>query len=74
MRVVQLVPGSGGTFYCENCLRDAGLVAALRQAGHETLMVPLYLPLPAEGVGTTPDAPNAYRISSIAHVSGVPCR
>ena len=31
--------------YCGGCLRDNALVAALRQLGHEVLMVPLYLPL-----------------------------
>ena len=31
--------------YCGNCFRDNALVAALRQAGHEVTMVPLYLPL-----------------------------
>src|SRR2546426_5280595 len=31
--------------YCGGCFRDNALVAALRQQGHQTLMVPLYLPL-----------------------------
>jgi glycosyltransferase involved in cell wall biosynthesis len=31
--------------YCGNCFRDNALVAALRRQGHETLMVPLYLPM-----------------------------
>lgn len=31
--------------YCGNCLRDNALVAELRRRGHETLMIPLYLPL-----------------------------
>jgi len=31
--------------YCGGCLRDNALVAALRQQGHQVLMVPLYLPL-----------------------------
>jgi len=31
--------------YCGNCLRDNALVAALRQMGHQALMLPLYLPL-----------------------------
>ena len=31
--------------YCGNCFRDNALVAALRKAGHEVTMVPLYLPL-----------------------------
>lgn len=44
MKIIQLTPGSGGNFYCENCLRDAGLIRALRKAGHEVLAVPLYLP------------------------------
>jgi glycosyltransferase involved in cell wall biosynthesis len=31
--------------YCGNCLRDNGLVAALRQMGHQAMLAPLYLPL-----------------------------
>ena len=45
MRIVHMVPGSGGTFYCQNCMRDAALVKALRARGHDVIMVPLYLPL-----------------------------
>lgn len=45
MRIVHIVPGSGGTFYCENCMRDASLVKALRASGHDVIMTPLYLPL-----------------------------
>jgi len=45
MRIVQITPGSGDNFYCENCLRDIALVKALRKGGHDVLMVPLYLPL-----------------------------
>jgi glycosyltransferase involved in cell wall biosynthesis len=45
VRVVQIVPGSGNTFYCENCLRDLALVRALRAAGHDVVLVPMYLPL-----------------------------
>ncbi|MFP4057014.1 MAG: glycosyltransferase family 4 protein [Candidatus Brocadiia bacterium] len=48
MRIAYLMPGSGGSFYCENCLRDADLVRALRAMGHDPLLVPLYLPLGAE--------------------------
>jgi len=44
MEILQLTPGAG-TMYCGNCLRDNALVAALRQLGHNVLMVPLYLPL-----------------------------
>ena len=31
--------------YCGNCFRDNALVAELRRQGHDTLMVPLYLPM-----------------------------
>jgi glycosyltransferase involved in cell wall biosynthesis len=45
MRIVQLTPGSGDNFYCENCLRDLTLVKALMRAGHEVTLVPMYLPI-----------------------------
>lgn len=45
MRIVQLTPGSGDNFYCENCLRDLALVRAMRALGHEVTLVPMYLPL-----------------------------
>ena len=45
MRVVQVIPSVGDSFYCENCLRDVGLVSALRKQGHEVLMLPMYLPV-----------------------------
>lgn len=44
MRILQLTPGAGN-FYCGNCMRDNALVMALRERGHNVLMVPLYLPL-----------------------------
>jgi outer membrane protein assembly factor BamB/glycosyltransferase involved in cell wall biosynthesis len=47
MRILQIIPGSGGTFYCQNCQRDLDLVRALRGAGHDVLVMPLYLPLSA---------------------------
>ena len=31
--------------YCGGCFRDNALVTALRKLGHDTLMLPLYLPL-----------------------------
>jgi glycosyltransferase involved in cell wall biosynthesis len=57
MRIVQICPGSGDNFYCENCLRDAALVKALRRLGHDVLMVPLYLPLQADKVEQVSNAP-----------------
>jgi glycosyltransferase involved in cell wall biosynthesis len=44
MNIVQITPGAGG-MYCGNCFRDNALVAELRRLGHDTLMVPLYLPM-----------------------------
>lgn len=44
MRIVQLTPGSGDNFYCENCLRDRDLMRQLRGMGIDAMTVPLYLP------------------------------
>ncbi|UCG48604.1 MAG: glycosyltransferase family 4 protein [Phycisphaerales bacterium] len=57
MRIVQLTPGSGGSFYCENCLRDAALVTTMRALGHDVLMVPMYLPLAPEKNRVVANAP-----------------
>ena len=46
MRIAQITPSAGDSFYCENCLRDAALVKAMRDLGHDVLMIPMYLPLP----------------------------
>jgi glycosyltransferase involved in cell wall biosynthesis len=45
MKILQIIPGSGDTFYCSNCLRDNLYAQALRKAGHEVMIMPLYLPL-----------------------------
>jgi glycosyltransferase involved in cell wall biosynthesis len=45
MRVVHIVPGSGGDFYCQNCMRDGALVRALGRLGHDVVLAPMYLPL-----------------------------
>lgn len=57
MRIVQISPGSGDNFYCENCLRDAALVKAMRKLGHDVLMVPLYLPLQSDKTEQLTNAP-----------------
>jgi len=51
MRIIQLIPGSGDNFYCENCLRDGALSKALRERGHDAVVVPLYLPLQMDEAG-----------------------
>ena len=48
MQVVHIVPGSGGSFYCGNCLRDSTYVNALQKAGVEVIKIPMYLPLFAD--------------------------
>jgi glycosyltransferase involved in cell wall biosynthesis len=45
MRILFIVPGSGDSFYCGNCFRDNLQANALRKAGNEVIIMPLYLPL-----------------------------
>ena len=44
MKILFIVPGSGDAFYCGNCFRDNLQANALRKAGHEVIIMPLYLP------------------------------
>jgi glycosyltransferase involved in cell wall biosynthesis len=48
MNIIQIIPGSGGSFYCGNCLRDSKYVDALRNLGHQVIKIPMYLPLFAD--------------------------
>jgi glycosyltransferase involved in cell wall biosynthesis len=57
MKIIQITPGAGGDYRCDNCLRDNALVLELRRRGHDTLMVPLYLPLVHEGVDPSAGTP-----------------
>ena len=45
MKVLFIMPGAGDSFYCGNCFRDNLQAMALRKAGHEVIIMPLYLPL-----------------------------
>jgi len=45
MKVVQIIPGSGGSFYCGNCLRDSKYIESIRAQGLEVIIIPMYLPL-----------------------------
>ena len=45
MKILFILPGSGDSFYCGNCFRDNLQAMALRKAGHEVIIMPLYLPL-----------------------------
>jgi len=48
IKIVNIVPGFGGTFYCGNCLRDSGHTKSLIKLGHDAMMLPIYLPLTME--------------------------
>jgi len=44
MRIVHLIAGAGG-MYCGSCMHGNTLVSALRAAGEDVLLVPMYTPL-----------------------------
>jgi glycosyltransferase involved in cell wall biosynthesis len=45
MNILYIIPGSGNSFYCGNCLRDSKYVGAVRALGHRVVKIPMYLPL-----------------------------
>jgi glycosyltransferase involved in cell wall biosynthesis len=48
LKIIHIIPGSGGSFYCGNCLRDSKYFDALRNLGHDVIKVPMYLPIFAD--------------------------
>jgi len=60
MKIVHIIPGSGGTFYCQNCMRDNDLIKSLMALGHEIHMVPMYLPLSIDENDQSNDIPIFY--------------
>lgn len=60
MKIVNIVPGFGGTFYCGNCLRDSAYVKSLKAEGHEAITLPLYLPLTSKDYTPENDIPVFY--------------
>jgi len=60
VKSIQVLPGSGDNFYCENCVRDNATVRALLRAGEEVVTVPMYLPQVIERVDEIVDAPIFY--------------
>jgi len=60
MKVVNIVPGFGGTFYCGNCLRDSAYVKSIKASGHEAITLPLYLPLTSKDYTPENDIPVFY--------------
>lgn len=45
LKIIHIIPGSGGSFYCGNCLRDSKYFESLRKMGHDVVKIPMYLPL-----------------------------
>jgi glycosyltransferase involved in cell wall biosynthesis len=60
LRVVQILPGSGDSFYCENCVRDNALVRSLEKAGQDVVAVPMYLPRISDPLEAAADVPVFY--------------
>ena len=52
MKIVHIIPGSGGSFYCGNCLRDSKYFESIKKLGHDALKVPMYLPLFSHDAGS----------------------
>lgn len=48
IKILFIVTASGDSFYCGNCFRDNLHANALRRAGHDVIVMPLYLPLKHE--------------------------
>ena len=60
MKIVQIIPGVGDTFYCQNCMRDKEMVMELRSRGHDVVLAPMYLPVFSEGEDMGTGAPVFY--------------
>lgn len=65
MNIMHIIPGSGGSFYCGNCLRDSKYVQALRKSEHKVVKVPMYLPLFADEHDLSREIPVFYGAISI---------
>ncbi len=77
MKIAYLIAGTGGAFYCENCIRDHAFIAGLRANGHEVTTIPMYLPVKESGLtsGTQPvffGAVRLYLTSKIPLLRNVP--
>lgn len=60
MKIINIVPGFGGTFYCGNCLRDSAFTNSLKNTGHDAITLPLYLPLSSSNNHTEDGLPIFY--------------
>ena len=62
---MHIIPGSGGSFYCGNCLRDSKYVEALRKSDHQVIKLPMYLPLFSDEHDLSREIPVFYGAISI---------
>jgi len=60
MNVAHVVPGTGGQFYCQNCLRDDAILESENEPRLTIHRVPMYLPLSAGSAAQADDAPVFY--------------
>jgi len=65
MNIMHIIPGSGGSFYCGNCLRDSKFVIAMRNSNHQVIKLPMYLPLFADEHDLSREIPVFYGAISI---------
>ena len=65
MNIAHIIPGSGGSFYCGNCLRDSKYFDAIRAQGHNAIKIPMYLPLFANDDTLETEIPVFYGAISI---------
>jgi len=65
MNIVQIIPGSGGSFYCGNCLRDSKFYSSLKKLNHNVIKIPMYLPLFDEKANVHYDSPVFYGAVSL---------
>lgn len=56
MRLLFLTPGTG-SYHCGVCMRDNALAKHLVAAGHDAILLPMYLPLTLDESAATPSAP-----------------
>lgn len=60
MKIAYIVPGTGDSFYCGNCMRDSSFIRSFRGTGHEILVIPMYLPLALDSENSGVTAPIFY--------------
>lgn len=59
MKIVYVIPGFGGSFYCQNCISSLDLVRGLRENNHEAVFASMYMPLRTD-MPVEPDGPIFY--------------